>query len=256
MKKLLLILLFIPLFLISCSGDVTPPEISNSEIDDIMNKKNQTDDGNEEIKYVSDFDNYVDAFNEFGRRLNKLPKFKQIAEGSTEAFIVTQNIYSSLEKDGNKYIIYNTSNSSMKDQYHEAIFSDNITYRNNKEEQFTEISLADYKTEYGVTPYDGTVFDCIINENTVSKIERELVEDNYQFTLELNVETDTAKYLQLQMKKLGDLGDYPQFKSIKLTLVVSNDFTPISGKIEAEYNIKYGIFSIGCNQVLNVRYEL
>ena len=45
--------------------------------------------------------------------------------------------------------------------------------------------LEDYKKEYGVTPYDTTFFDCIINENTVSKIEKEIVESNYKFVLDL-----------------------------------------------------------------------
>ena len=235
MKKLIFIILLFPLFLISCSSG-EKPEITNDEMNDVINNKDGKDDAEIELKKV-------------------LPKFKQIAEGNTEAFLVTQKIYSSLSKDGNEYVIYNTSNSNMKDQYHEAIFNDKIVFKNSKEDEFQEIALEDYKKEYGVTPYDTTFFDCIINENTVSKIEKEIVDGNYQFVVELNVETDTAKYLQLQMKKLGDLGDYPKFKSIKLTIIMDDDFKPISGKIEAEYDIKWGWFNISCKQLLDVRYE-
>lgn len=253
MKKLIFIILLFPLFLISCSSG-EKPEITNDEMNDVINNKNGNEDAEIELKKVSEYDNNIEIINEYSKRFKALPKFKQIAEGSTEAFLVTQKIYSSLSKDGNEYIIYNTSNSSMKNQYHEAIFNDKITYRNNKDDEFQDIKLEDYKNEYGVTPYDTTFFDCIINENTVSKIEKEIVEDNYKFVLDLNVETDTAKYLQLQMKKLGDLGDYPKFKSIRLTIIMDNDFMPISGKIEAEYEIKY-IFRFDCKQVLDVKFE-
>lgn len=254
MKKLLLLILLFPLFLVSCSGDEDKVEISNDEIDDVINNKSKNEDSETELKKVSEYDNHIEALNEFNTRLKSLPEFKQIAEGKTETSFVTQTIYSSLEKNGNEYIIYNTSDSFMKTQYHEVIFNDKITYRNKKNDEFTEITLTDYKTEYGVTPYDKTVYDCIINENTVSKVERELEEDNYKYTVELNVNTDTAKYLQVQMKKLGNLDDYPKFESIKLTIVMDNDFKPIKGKIEASYEIKY-IFTMSCHQVLDVRYE-
>ncbi len=254
MKKLIFIILLFPLFLISCSSG-EKPEITNDEINDVINNKNGKDDAEIELKKVSEYDNNIEIINEYSKRLKALAKFKQIAEGKADSFIVTQNIYSSLSKDENGFVIYNTSNSNMKDQYHEAIFNDKITYKNDKEDEFQEITLEDYKKEYGITPYDTTFFDCIINENTVSKIEKEIVEDNYKFVLDLNVETDTAKYLQLQMKKLGDLGDYPKFKSIKLTIIMDNDFKPVSGKIEAEYDIKWGWFNISFNQILDVKYE-
>ena len=104
MKKLIFIILLFPLFLISCSSG-EKPEITNDEMNDVINNKNGNEDTEIELKKVSEYDNNIEIINEYSKRFKALPKFKQIAEGSTDAFLVTQKIYSSLSKDGNEYII-------------------------------------------------------------------------------------------------------------------------------------------------------
>ena len=165
MKKLLSLLLFLPIFLLSCSTNIDEITISNEEIDEITN--NQV---NENVsvasKKVSDFDNYIEAINEYISRFKKLEKYELISSGNAEALLFTQKIYATVAKDKDKYKIYNTSTSSLKNQYHEAIFEDKIKYRDKKEDEFIEIELSDYKKTYGITPYDNTLFDYIINEDT------------------------------------------------------------------------------------------
>ncbi|MCR5647229.1 MAG: hypothetical protein K6F81_03000 [Acholeplasmatales bacterium] len=254
MKKILILLIFIPLFLISCSKNSEEINISDDEISGIEEKMNNINNGEEDntekVKLVSDYSNDIEAINEFVDRFSKINKYKKIAKGITKT-LINQDIDCYVSRDGNKYVIYNTSSSS----YHEAIFDNKITYRNDKDDEFKEINISDYKKEYGVTPYDDTLFDYVINESTVSKIERTIEDDKYTFTIDINVESDATKYLKVQMKKLANVSEYPVFKSAKLSLTLNNDFTPISGHIDATYSIHYMFFDVDCEQSLDLSFE-
>lgn len=258
MKKLMILFLFlIPFVLVSC-GDDNGNDIDNDDIQNVEKNKEEANNKEEKkeeqvIKKVADYTNYVECINEFIARFAKIEKYEKISKGKTETW-VNQDIDCSVSRDGNKYRIYNTAKSAFKDTYHEAIFEDKVKYKNKANDEFSETTLAEYKKEYGVTPYDNTLFDYVITNDTVSKIERKEENGKYTFTIDLNVNSDATKYIKVQMQKLPELSEYPKFKSIKLTLVIDDDFKPYTGKIESEYDVKYLFLTPSCKQNLDINF--
>ena len=204
MKKLWFLVLFLPFFLISCSGEPIPT-IDDSEAADIEDEaRRRREDQEVETSKVSDYNDDIEAINAYIRRLTSFENYEQVSEGLTETAFVDQKIYAKVTKNGLNYTLLSKTNSSMKDQYHEANFTDTVKYRNSEEDEYTDCSIGDYKKVYGVTPYDNTLFDYVINKDTVKEISREKVDDNYKFTIKLDPENEnTAKYLKIQMQNLS-----------------------------------------------------
>lgn len=164
-------------------------------------------------------------------------------------FNYNQNINAFEEKYDDYIYVENNSTSAFVSTYHYAkYFSDYILYKETEEDDYQRIDYSSYKEIFGVTPID-SFLGYIINEDTILSISQE----NLKFTISLDLDKSTVD-TKIQMKKFGELNDYPTFKK----LIMEIDYSIYIDKviILSNYDIsKKGIGELNTNQELMVKFS-
>ena len=120
------------------------------------------------------------------------------------------------------------------------------------EDECIKYTYNDYIKEYGTDFREISDYD--LNENTIAKAE--LLSANngiYTFKYEIDIDKGVNGY-RVNMRKMGDLNDYPTF--IKSTLVVSmtENFMPVSVVQTDEYKVKM-VLNVSCTSEITATYE-
>ena len=115
------------------------------------------------------------------------------------------------------------------------------------------LSYEEYEEDYGL-PAD-ELSDFVISDETIDTAEELVKEgDNYVLTLTLDNEKAPAYYVR-QMKTMGDLKDFPKFKSIRLTITFDAEWAVLSIKTEEEYTSQKGIITANCSGGSTITYS-
>ena len=188
------------------------------------------------------------------RRFAEIDGYVAVTNGATVALGIEQKIENRSIKKGDMYYTYAKSSSIFVKTEHTAYFyGDKAAYRDKKEE-YKVADISDYLTEYGVYPATVGIEGYIINNETVLSVARSEEADN-TFIISLDGEKAGLRN-KLQMKKHGDLADYPVFKSVALTIALNEDLSPVSVRVAAEYSVSYGFLGyVNCKQDYTVVYS-
>lgn len=222
------------LLLSACKSDVKP-EIT------VIKSENQTD--------IIIFDNANDIED---KNLKKVPSYisgklasyssyEAVTHGETVATVgikTTQTIDAKAIKSEYSYLI-NTSESSFVKCYHEAYFYNHeALYKEKESGSLTNVVIDEYLNNFGCYPLDNTLEGYLISEDSIVNVTRvESETENYKFKIIFDNEKSTNN-VKIQMKKFGNLGDFPSFSYIEMVVEVTEDFTLISNKLHAEYKAK------------------
>lgn len=188
------------------------------------------------------------------RRFAEIDGYVAVTDGATVALGIEQKIENRSIKKGDMYYTYAKSSSIFVNTEHTAYFyGDKVAYRDKKEE-YKVADISDYLTEYGVYPATVGIEGYIINNETVLSVARSEEAEN-TFIISLDGEKAGLRN-KLQMKKHGDLADYPVFKSVALTIALNEDISPVSIRVASEYSVSYGFFGkVDCKQDYTVVYS-
>ena len=187
-------------------------------------------------------------------KLNQYRTYKTITEGKTKASIVTQPIYSEVIKNEYSYMT-NESHSSFADTDHKAYYYNNkVVHKDYGEDDWTISSQEDYLNKYGFYPFDQLIEGYLVKEETILSVSITPKDDNYKVVIKLDPETSTNN-VKIQMKQFGDLGSYPEFQEVKLTLNLKDDYTPITIDADTSYKVKKGILNPKCSQTYTVTFS-
>lgn len=188
-----------------------------------------------------------DILKVFIERLSTLDNYKKETNGETVAKSIikyTQKINATYEqyKDDRHFI--SKSSSLIKNTYHEAYFlKDSINQKEKEDDELSSISYEDYLNDYGFLPYEPYIEGFTIDNDSI--ISFYLIND-HTYYLEIDGEKCGSK-IKTQMKKEGELSDYPTFSKVSFEITISNDFRPIEIKYHAEYTISIAILgSMNC----------
>lgn len=249
MKKILLIIPILLLCTFSCKCNKDVPNLDVKEIEPISTEPVKEDDSVEKT-----LDNY-EVIEKYLATLNNLSTYTFNETGKTEAkkgiINYTQEITAQTKKlASDEYYYHNQSSSTLVKTDHTANFKgENVKYHD-KDEDEKEVSLKEYRSIYGTTPNDFSLYGFIISKEAIKNIEREKVDDNYKFTIQLDGEI-AGTNTKIQMKKFGNLSDYPIYSSVEIVLYLQNDFLPIKLELHSVYDISVFLLgSMTCNQNL------
>ena len=94
------------------------------------------------------------------------------------------------------------------------------------------------EARYGV--WAGELTDFVITEDTVLSADVQAEGDGYVLTFDLRVEgdDDAAFYYKKQMVTMGELDAEPAFTSVRLSVRIAADWTPLSVTTEESYSSK------------------
>ena len=188
-------------------------------------------------------------------KLKKMQSYSATLSGQvTTSMGYTQNV------SGEKYIVNNkslyitTSTSSLKNMAKQIyIENDTVLIRNGDakkgtfEDTVTAYTLSDYLLEYGIDYRELSNYE--LNENTITNATFVSSQDGkYTYEYEINVETGTNGY-RVNMYKMGNLDSLPTMKKCTLTVVMTNDFMPVTITHVDEYVISMFI-SVKCKSTL------
>ena len=110
----------------------------------------------------------------------------------------------------------------------------------------------EYLSVYGYLPYGYHIEGFILGEESVLEITK--IEDN-KYHLVIDGEIGSAN-VKKQMRKFGNLTDYPKFSLVYMDITLNNDFSPVEIHFYAEYETSYQILgSIKCVQDYVVTYS-
>ena len=100
------------------------------------------------------------------------------------------------------------------------------------------LDAAAAEARYGV--WAGELTDFVVTEDTVLSADVQAEGDEFVLTFDLCVEegSDAAFYYKKQMVTMGDLDEEPAFTSIRLTVRIAADWTPLSVTTEEVYTSK------------------
>ena len=228
---------------VSASGDNTGANVGDTSVSSTEENTNA----------VLAVENINEIPVKFVDRFVTLTSFKSVTEGQTTAPLTDQSIYSEVIKSGDKAYFYTKSESTWVSTAMTAYFNNGKVNYNYNDGGYKVATLAGYVGEFGVYPVGKSIEGFKISAETVLSVERVEVEDNYRFKVKLDAEKSTDA-VKVQMKKFGNLEDYPKFSSVTLTLTVNGNFDPISVEVSAEYKVKM-IFEVTCKQNYTVTYE-
>jgi len=182
-----------------------------------------------------------DILKVFIERLNTLDNYKKETNGETVAKSIikyTQKINAIYEqyKDDRHFI--SKSSSLIKNTYHEAYFlKDSINQKEKEDDELSSISYEDYLNDYGFLPYEPYIEGFVITDESI--ISFDLIENN-TYKLEVDGEKCGSK-IKTQMKKEGELSDYPTFSKVSFEITITDEFLPVEIKYHAEYTISIAI---------------
>lgn len=194
----------------------------------------------------------------FMGKMQQLENWSFVETGSTKAkkgiISYTQNISAETYRSGEEYYNTSLSDSLIVHSSHRAYFKgDKVICGDEKE----EMSLAEYKETYGVSPLDVALCGYILNDKTLEKAEKIGEEEgilSYRFTLSGNA---GAEYVRRQMQAMGDLDGLPEMMNVTLVLKINDDWTPAFAEVYAEYNISIPVLGkLSCTQELFLTYTV
>ena len=195
------------------------------------------------------------------QRLGRYQSFKAVTKGKTTADMGIMKTDQTIEVEaikGEYSYLKNVSNSTFVNTYHEALFhADKAMYRDGDKAEFKVASKDAYLDIYGVDPFSYCIEGYEVGEGCVTDVKRVLGGEGYTYVLTFDVEKATPN-VRIQMKQFGGLKDYPVFSSIKITIQVQEDLTPISLHVDAAYKAtKNVLFDINtdCVQTYDVLFS-
>lgn len=236
MKKLLTSILAIiftvclALTLVGC-GDAndTPPSAVNGT-DTVMTDLKKTPDN---------YDAKTAIYAALGK-LESYTTYKSQSSGTATArkgiVSYTQTTTATNVKHGDEFYTQTDSHSAFVNFRHEAfVKNNNVAYRVNGNE-IKNVTRSSYESVYGITPAK-LLSGHIYNQNTILSVVGQKVNNGYEYIISLDKNEATAK-IAYQMKEFGGLGGYPVFSdNVTVTIVIKEDFTPVSVTYTSKYNV-------------------
>lgn len=200
-------------------------------------------------------------------RQSQFSSYKITTTGSTYAskgiINYTQKIDNVAVKHADEYFAQAVSSSSFVNMSHQSFSKtvdgvSKVAYRNDLSGDISTASRADYKTVYGIAPDDVALGGFIINDNTVQSFSVDLSDkSNLKYVVTLKADSDEGLgAMRTQMKQFGGLDNLPVFSSVKLTLTLKNDWTPVSLTTESAYSISISVLGeMDCTQKITATYS-
>ncbi len=130
------------------------------------------------------------------------------------------------EKDGDTIHVYDGTPKSSK----EADWNKNPT---------ESLSLTAFKDKWGIDYSFPTIF--IISNETVLKEDRQVDENNYVVTLELDPTISTLKYVK-QQREMGEMSKDPVFKKVELIFTIDSNLNILKLTTIEESAVKRGLW--------------
>ena len=243
MKHRLLLTLSL-LSLASCSGQTSPALSRVTHSSETSSEEASIEEGSVEISSSSaqDADLPAEDVAKFPSlycdHIAKYHSYRAITKGKTVADLGFMKTEQSIDVDaikGEYSYVKNISDSDLVHTYHQAYFhQDKALYRDSDSGDFTVSNKDAYLDIYGVDPFARCIEGYEIGEGCVTSVERVASDKGYAYKITFDNEKATIN-VRIQMKKFGDLKDYPAFSKIEATVTVAKDFTPISIHVDAQY---------------------
>ena len=191
-------------------------------------------------------------------RLNEYTSYKSVTTGSTISsgvIKVTQTIDVTSIKSEYSYT-KNESHSSIVNTVHEAYFHDSKSvYRDKDSGNFSTSSLDDYLSIYGSYAFSNSLEGYSVKEDAIVSVTKLNNDENGKYVFFVVFDNEKATdNVKIQMKKIGGLDDYPTFKLIEMTVVISNDFTLSNIFLHSKYNAKK-VLKTECEQSYKVSFS-
>lgn len=253
MKKLkLLLLILISTCLISCDNNSDNPDENNHNKpilsdDEIFNDMSEKEVMNKIQEKISEKEKY---YIETIGKTNTKVIFKYEQETQTKTFYSKDYVFTDI-----------SSNSFVVSRDHKVYSSqNNVSYYDSKESSdendIIKKSKTDYLKDFGIIHSKENFFDFIINDNTITSINKGKIDDLY--ALELELKEEATANLKVQMKELGSLNSYPKFEKIILTIKFNKNFEVLSYDSYQEYSINIALLgTTNCTQNLSstIKYD-
>ena len=189
-------------------------------------------------------------------KLESFSSYRSETHGSTKAkvwFIESTQTIDVLSIKGDYSYLKNESHGSV-DSVHEAYFHEKKTLvKNLGEDKFTVKTMDEYLAAYGVNPHGHSIEGYSLAGDAINSLIRAEGEGNL-FEISFDPEKATNN-VRIQMKAFGELDDYPVFSSIKITLKIQDDFTPITYQVQAKYKAKKWGMESDCHQEYTVTFS-
>ena len=179
--------------------------------------------------------------------------------GKVEASLTTQKIEGAKYKSGDSALYVSRSTSTFKNTANKIfVQGDTVLFRNGNaktnvyEDECAKFGYDDYIKEYGTDFRAISNYD--LNENTILKSELLSAENGiYTYRYEIDVNKGVNGY-RVNMRKIGNLGDYPTFTKSTLTVSITENFMPVSIVQQDEYTVKM-LFNVSCVSEITSTYE-
>ena len=190
-------------------------------------------------------------------KLHSYNSYKAVTEGTTIAkflgFPVTQEIDATVLKSDFSYL-RNESAGAVK-TVHEAYYHDTrAVFRDEESGDFTKKNLNEYLEIYGTYPFDRGIEGYLISNDAVKSVTKgESADSNLVYNLEFDPEKSTNN-VKIQMKKFGNLDDYPVFSLIEMKFTLTTDFTLLKLELHSKYVAKK-VVNTDCEQNYTVSYS-
>ncbi|MBE6126368.1 MAG: hypothetical protein E7182_00035 [Erysipelotrichaceae bacterium] len=189
-------------------------------------------------------------------KLESFSSYRSETHGSTKAkvwFVETTQTIDVLSIKGDYSYLKNESHGSV-DSVHEAYFHGQKTLvKNLGEDKFAEKTMGEYLDAYGVNPHGHSIEGYSLTGAAINSLIRAEGEGNlFEMTFDPEKATNNVR---IQMKAFGGLDDYPVFSSIKITLKIQDDFTPITYEVKASYKAKKWGVESDCHQEYTVTFS-
>ena len=223
----------------------SPVEASNEDPSEEAPEEDKVDINEIPFKFVEEF--------------AKLNSFNAVTEGKTTAVVIIstdQEISNQVIKSGDRYYSHAVSSGLITSE-HSAYFSgEKVLYRDGDSGDYSKAVLIDYLEVYGTYPaMQSTIEGYIISKDSVALVE---LRENGEYKITLNIDK-AVEYNKIQMKKMGNLSDYPVFSSVELYLKFDNNYQPITVRVSAKYTVPYSVFGLEitaeCTQEYTVTYS-
>ena len=268
MKKYTLLLLLGSLLLTGCSivEEVPVSELEDYEeeeeevetITDTSSSEGETSEEESSVRLVSKLkkEEYSLFPQYYVEKLNSFSSYKAVTSGSTTSlFNITQDINNTVIKNGDYAYQYNVSEGSMHKSSHEAYYHNNkAAYKDRGDTNYTVSTMTDYLKAYGTYPFADAIEGYAYAGEAITSVTRKKSQDeNFVFLLKFDIEKATEN-VKVQMKKFGDLNEYPTFKNISITITVKDDYTPVKIDLVSKYGAKKGI-DVNCDQKYTVTFS-
>lgn len=243
---------------------INSDDLVDNTVAQTLNKYQAIVDSGEEVDYGNYFKAYeifTIGYDLFARAENNM----SFTVGMTDAGIVQQTIRGSSIKNGNLYFEESISKSSMVSLANRTYVLENDSinlYRGEaldkslskyKPEHY-EYTLEEYTEEFGKTPKSPLIY--IVNKSTVLAKTSSVTKNedgSYTVKTSLNPVTGVYNYVK-QMKNISNLGDYPSFDYVNLTLTTDENLLVKKLHIDEGYYAKMGAVGSDLTAKMDIAY--